>query len=387
MPLIPIILVILLTLILLGVYLKSLFFPKQETRLIQDLSHAKPEEASCVFISREKLAHFKNNPVSNHSLKHEVQSLLNKRVKNILFVHGTFVGDDPFHLLTLIENSFLEGDNHFITKIKAGTRALGAALTKDLGNFSNEHVEQIQKYSKDDVHVENITWSSANHHLARVKACLDLIEKLSSLSHRKKEKTLLIGHSHAAQIFALLTQLIAHKQTAQDLFNILKLPEEKQLTYFRVLKKLKQHSFIFATFGSPARYKWNINKNMQLIHFINHRSSDYLGGQAKNFLMTKDGDYIQQWAVPGSDMLSPSKEEQAINKKLDQLLGVGFNHEVFKQNLQFRHRLHNQGHHFLVDYGDDAKTPNFIKTGFGHGIYTKIDLLPFHFHMINQQLS
>ena len=46
---------------------------------------------------------------------------------------------------------------------------------------------------------------------------------------------------------------------------------------------------------------------------------------------------------------------------------------------------HNQGHHFLVDYGDQGKYPNFTKTIFGHAIYTKLDLMQFHLKLILKQ--
>lgn len=379
--------ILLLIIIFIGLYIKYLFFTPEPKRLIQDLTQVVPPEASCEIINKQNFEEFHSKPLPLRSIEHEIKELLSHQIKNIFFMHGTFVGDDPFHLLSLIEDTFLESDHLIISKFKNQTRKLGAVLTKDLGNFSEDHVNLIENFIADDIKVENITWSSANHHYARVSACLNLIKKLSQIKIDKKSKILFLGHSHAGQIFALMSQMINHQNMAIKLIKILEFDDNKEKEILSNLKKIKMMNFIFTTFGSPSRYSWELNKKTQLIHFINHRTKDFLGGQSKNFLTTKDGDYIQQWGVPGSDMISPIKKEQLINEKLNELLGVGYDHEIFRENIQFRHRLHNQGHHYLVDYNDQGKTPNFLKTGFGHGVYTKLDLLPFHLHLINQYLK
>ena len=40
------------------------------------------------------------------------------------------------------------------------------------------------------------------------------------------------------------------------------------------------------------------------------------------------------------------------------------------------------GHHYLVDYDDSSKYPNFLGTIFGHGCYTKIKYMKFHLNYI-----
>jgi hypothetical protein len=80
--------------------------------------------------------------------------------------------------------------------------------------------------------------------------------------------------------------------------------------------------------------------------------------------------------------MSPVEKQRKINSELDIFLGKGMDRSIFKSRVVHKKRLHNKGHHFLVDYGDNGKLPNFLLTIFGHGIYTKLDLLKFHFVFI-----
>jgi len=358
-----------------------------DTNLLQDLSNAIPENASYEFIQNDKFLEFQKSPMAKHSLFHELKILKRNHVKGIYLVHGTFVGDDPFHIISMIENNTPENSKKMIGLIKDQTKKAGDFFTKDLGNFTTDHVEKLESACKKEINIHNFTWSSANHHYARVKGCLDLIESITQDGYKSKDKILLIGHSHAGQIFSLLGQMIHNKNMRNFIFEVLNANNVQTKKYIPLIKNISKLHFDFVTLGAPKRYPWTTPKNMKIMHFINHRSNDALGGNIKGFINTKDGDYIQQWAVQGSDIISPIKSEKIINEQLDQMLGVGSKLELFKQNVQLRHRLHNEGHHLLINYGDNSLTPNFVKTGFGHGVYTKVELLSFHFHLINKNFN
>jgi hypothetical protein len=211
----------------------------------------------------------------------------------------------------------------------------------------------------------------------------DLIIHIAN-RHQEKKRILLIGHSHAGQIFALLSQILKNRKLKKqileafgDTMDIAKIESSLKIVGLLELD--------IVTLGTPARYKWDTGRKIRLLHFINHRTKDLLGGTFSGATFTRDGDYIQQWGIAGSDMSSLIPFEKDMNEKLDDILGVGNNLEVLRKNILLRRRLHNQGHHFLVDYGDQRSYPNFLKTIFGHGTYTKIIHLKFHFYHIVQR--
>ena len=65
------------------------------------------------------------------------------------------------------------------------------------------------------------------------------------------------------------------------------------------------------------------------------------------------------------------------NKALEPFLGAGSNLEILRKKIPFKNRLHTDGMHLLVDYGDKSRLPNFVKTAFGHGTYTRLKYMPF----------
>lgn len=298
------------------------------------------------------------------------------QVKSIYLVHGTFVGEDPFHIAALLERSFPNLNPTLIEGIKQKIKQGQNLLAKDVGNFVDDHVTDFQ--SRFSSNIFNFSWSSANHHFARVEGCVNLIEHLAH-NHSKQDRVLLIGHSHAGQIFAILTKLFFDTEFRNEVDLIF---GKKNL--LNNLIKIQHLKFDFVTLGTPARYKWELSENMRLLHIINHRGNDLLGGSFKDATFTYKGDYIQQWGIAGSDMKSTDSEMQKYNSLLDKYLGPGADLEVLRSKIQFKNRLHNQGFHLLVDFGDNSKLPNFFKTVFGHGVYTRFKFIPFILHVIKE---
>ena len=126
------------------------------------------------------------------------------------------------------------------------------------------------------------------------------------------------------------------------------------------------------TLGAPPRYLYAKKLPGKLLHIINHRSPYHLAGNFRGIWQTKDGDYIQQIGVAGSDFISASQKIQKINKQLDLILGEGSNNKVLLQTLKLKRRLVPGGHNLLIDFGDSSHLmPNAQKTLFGHGVYTQ----------------
>jgi len=96
-------------------------------------------------------------------------------------------------------------------------------------------------------------------------------------------------------------------------------------------------------------------------------------------LHTRDGDYIQQYGISGTDILATTKIEREINRDLNELFGGGFDWRMWRENIKHRLRLHGKGLNLLIDYQDASRTkPNCLKTFFGHGIYTKYETMLFN---------
>lgn len=371
-----------LLLLVLGFYL----YKKSKTKkqLIPDSTTINPPNADFQFIPNTELLTKVQPKGEREQIKLEGRILSNAKIQSIYLIHGTFVGNDPFQIISLIEHNFPGLNPKMISGIQKGTREMGSLIAKDLGNFITEHNDVLKEITLGKIDIFNFTWSSGNNHLSRVKGSIELIKDIYGQHKFRGERVLLIGHSHAGQLFALMTQLVNDKKLKNKLFVLLErhnlLPPNMNI----MIEHISSLDLDFVTLGTPARYEWKLNSKMRLLHFINHRGQDTLGGSFKGVLNTKDGDYVQQWGVSGSDIKSPIEEEQLINIELDQLFGTGSNIEILKQNIQLKRRLHNHGHHLLVDYGDQAKFPNFGLTCFGHGQYTKLENFNFQLYQINK---
>ena len=298
------------------------------------------------------------------------QEELHSNYDSIYLVHGTFVGNDPFDLISLLEKAFPNLQTTIIEKIKQQFKSGQDYLMKDFGNFHKNITTTIKENINDSSEIHFFNWSSSNHHYARLKGTLELIKDISS-KHKQSQKIILFGHSHAGQIFALLTLLLNNQLISNQIFQVLNLEKDNEKELRNSLKLLKTMKLDFVTLGTPVRYPWCLNKNMNLLHIINHRGTLPQGGSLSSSITSKHGDYIQQWAVAGSDNSSPNIHDREINMELDLILGRGSDMELLKRNIKFKKRLHHAGHHLLVDFKDYTGPPNLLKTIFGHAIYTQ----------------
>jgi hypothetical protein len=348
--------------LLASLFLYNKFLRKKTTAsCFQDYEDLIPTNASY------ELKEFSPVTISELNTLARLKSL---KVRGIYLVHGTFVGDDPFDLTSLLEKAFPNLSSTVISAIKKQTKNGQNLVIGDFGNFHPSLINELEEKLDNTISVNNFTWSSSNHHYARLKGAVELMQELKN-NHASGERLLLFGHSHAGQVFALITQLCEQKIISKQLIEVLEKTGESKSELEKIIKFCAKLNFDLITLGTPIRYEWELKPQNNLLHFINHRGNIPQGGSVTSSFITKNGDYIQQWAVSGSDIKSPVKAEQLCNDELDLILGTGNELSLLRRNIKFKKRLHNLGHHFLTDFKDNSKYPNSFLTIFGHAVYTK----------------
>jgi len=226
-------------------------------------------------------------------------------------------------------------------------------------------------------------WSSENTHAARLRAAAQLahhlVEKLDQIESPSSPRLLLVGHSHAGQVFALLLQMLAECHHAPELISAVgELGEDVDWLALH-LDRLRREHIDVVTMGTPVRYGWPTPYRSRLLHIVNHRGSEPRAGRLDGVPSTRDGDYIQQWGIAGSDLVATSATERLLNQRLDEILGPGYAPKTWVELLEHRKRVHDGGFTLLVDFKDAATTlsPNCIQTNFGHSVYTRRSMMRF----------
>jgi hypothetical protein len=305
-------------------------------------------------------------------------------VSQLYFLHGTFTGSDPFNVLPPFKSLMPQLAQQWEQIIESKMKRAVDLLARDLGNFLPDYVRLFQEASGGHVPCHTLHWSSANHHWGRLQGALRLIEDLHQRFPEGPEgRILLIGHSHARQVFALFTQLLSDTSLGQDLW---KLIDEEQLGTSDlplIARRLSHGYYDFVTLGGPLRYPFATTDRMRFLHLVNHRGKGELAENMLNLWTTAGGDYIQQWGCPGSDTLATTHKERVVNRKLDALLGKGIDTRVWVHTVASRLRVGDVGQTLLIDYGDQGGFRiNCLPTVFGHGIYTRYRVMLFNMELI-----
>lgn len=310
-------------------------------------------------------------------------------VREITFVHGTFVGTDPFSLLTSLQTLSPRVDATLTERLGRWLKSASDQIARDRGNFHRPYVDLFRAAVA--LPCSLFVWSSENTHSARLRAAAQLahhlVQKLDDLEDPDPPRILLVGHSHAGQVFALLLQLVAECQHAPELVRICgRLGEDVDWLLVH-LERLRRIDVDVVTFGTPVRYGWPVRERGRLVHFVNHRGPEPLAGTLDGVPTTRDGDYIQQWGIAGSDLPAASTALRATNRELDELLGPGHAPSAWLELLEHRKRVHDGGLTLLVDYGDAAiRGPNFLQTNFGHAVYTRRSTMSFWLRQVARRL-
>ncbi len=332
------------------------------------------------------------------------QKLHRARVAAIYLVHGTFVGHDALGLLNEFSRAFPRLGQRLQRKIQRGVdRATG-----DAGNFTAAYAHLLQSglnlAEADRIRVRLFRWSGQNHHLGRADAAVRLLDELAGLGLGAEQRVLLWGHSHAGNVFALLSNLLgADAKTVEDVFSAAKVYYRWPLigridlpVWQRVQRLLQQGwkprpALDMVTFGTPIRYGWDGGGYDRLLHFVFHRQtsgvSEYQATfppALKEILRDPQHDYVQQLGIAGTNIV-PNLwcwRAWSADRRLHRLFqGPGL------ENAAARFRsgrvVSEEGTTLLVDYGSQrgAVTEHLA----GHAVYTRTQWLLFHAETVAQQ--
>lgn len=299
----------------------------------------------------------------------------------VLFVHGSFVGDDPLALARTLEGAVPVLPD-LARALRGFTRSHVSRFLGDLSNFPADYVDALAAAT--GIEAVGFTWSGENHHAARVHEAVRLAHALARhAATGLGGRVLLLGHSHGGQLFALLSQLVARSRGYEELVDAAAARGEDVATLDDDLARLRCCAFDVATFGTPPRYDFAPASHFRLLHLVNHRSATVRATSLRGLLHTRRGDYVHQLGAPGSDWPAPLAKDRALNERLDRVLGVGSDLRAWLRHVANGPRLSPYGHTLLVDYGDQARVvPNFWATGFGHAAYTRREAMLFHMKLV-----
>jgi hypothetical protein len=313
-------------------------------------------------------------------------------VRAIYLVHGTWAGDDPVGLIRIVER-LAPGSARRLRQLN---KDLFDKLLKDSGNYPAQYATEFQQAI--GIPVERVAWSSENHHLARAHAAVCLLDGLVERGYGANDRILIWGHSHAGNVFAIATNLLAADAEQREAFfaagrcyyrqgwigglskpvwervrQLLELPRDS--------RRLPQLDLV--TFGTPIRYGWDPDGYAKLLHFVYHRPRSgiaehrtALPRSAEDVLQATDGDYVQQFGIAGTNLAPAGVALRSwlADLRLARLLQPGLRRRDLLRRLKTGQRIPDEGETLLVEYPDSPAARQLA----GHGIYTRLTWLPFH---------
>lgn len=341
---------------------------------------------------------------------HELgQRMHDHGVRDIVFVHGTFAGYDPLGIFldgydgALFRRMFGEIAGLFLP---GGLQELQARIKQgidkrvgDVGNFLPSYVQTCAAELGHDVCRTQVpfTWSGANLHGARLDAAVRLAgalaQSINAHAIQPNERMLLVGHSHAGQLFALLTHFLHDTEPATALLQ--EVPANLREGFTADLQVLRTAWLDCVTYGTPVRYRWAPYPKFRLLPVINHRSDSRLDLRA--IYDVADGDYVQQWGIEGTNLPSLGTLEQRLSVLLND---AGFDVSTVLANAiqglgglpqsRREHRYLDGGvvsPNLLIDYEDQRPAGNRdpLYCGsvlLGHGAYTTAARMTFSTQLI-----
>lgn len=274
-------------------------------------------------------------------------------VRAVVFAHGTFAGDDPASLARLAGSLSPRWED----LVRRGTKARLDAWLGDRGNFTGAYVDQFA--AAGGIPCRRFVWSSENHHVARVRAAGDLarllhLTVLETLPPRPARwwsapRLLLVGHSHAGQVFAVLSRLLAGGEPL-----LLEAAGGNAVT--DALEGLQGVHLDVVTLGSPSRYIWACVPRWRALHLV----SD--GGAT---------DLVRRLGTEGSDFVAGHPADRAWNLRLDGVLDRGLDRRRWLRRFR-EDPVGATGTTHRVDYGGEGPPlVQLLRSGLGHSHYTR----------------
>ncbi|HBO42650.1 MAG TPA: hypothetical protein DD670_01680 [Planctomycetaceae bacterium] len=318
----------------------------------------------------------------------------------IYLVHGTFVGDDAAGVVGELARVFPKASR----AARRAIRQIVDKLSGEVGNYSGPFAEifeqSINSPDRPHIPVRRFHWSSENHHLGRADGAVRLIHELVRRKPPAGRRILLLGHSHAGNVFALMTNLLAgNRDAVEQFFKATEIYYSWPVVHcvdvpvwIRVRDMLRRWPTALAevpldmvTFGTPVRYGWSDNGYSRLLHFINHRPCEGLPEYRAAFPPRLDdvtkaagGDYVQQFGIAGTNTM-PSVfawRTWLADHRLNSLLQKDLPPENRRSRFRAGTIVPDAGTTLLVDYGPvQGDVSQHLA---GHAVYTSRQWLLFH---------
>ena len=142
------------------------------------------------------------------------------------------------------------------------------------------------------------------------------------------------------------------------------------------------------TMGMPIRYGFDTDGYSRLLHFVHHRPSRrreaYRTAPPRSVLDVltgRQGDYVQQFGVAGSNFSSPLHWPMwTADRQLAAHLSPALPWLKIVKRVRIGMRVPEEGHTLLCDY---RRPPGqWLRDLMGHGVYTHCDLILFHTEQI-----
>jgi hypothetical protein len=329
------------------------------------------------------------------------QALRRGNVAAIYLSHGTFAGDDALGLIGELGRLFPTASNAMRRIIKD----LIDAAAADVGNYTGRYAELFEQAINDGlpeprISVRRFNWSSENNHIGRADGAVRLIDELTNLQLVAGQRVLLWGHSHAGNVFALMTNLLGSDQSARQEFfqaarvyycwpvvGCVDIPIWRRVREMLLSgdNPLCETPLDIVTFGTPIRYGWSEAGFSRLMHFINHRPAEgrppYLAPfppVLERVLNAVDGDYVQQFGIAGTNFMPSlfSWRSWWADRSLNRLLQPTQQTYDPRERFRIGARVPDTGETLLIDYGLPGGT--LAQHFAGHAVYTKTEWLLFH---------
>jgi len=318
----------------------------------------------------------------------------------IYLVHGTFAGTDALGLFGAL-GRVLPGAAKVLRNL---AKAIVDGVAGETGNYTAEYARLFENAlchgGAPRIPVKLFHWSSENHHLGRADAAIRLLDELHAQELPAGQRVILWGHSHAGNVFALLTNLLgAHPEMRAKFFEATQVYYRWPLfgwadivVWERMEKLLQSEANPLAgrpldivTFGTPIRYGWDPTGVNKLLHFVHHRPAPGLPKHRAHFpesvdeiLTAEYGDYVQHFGIAGTNAMPPILAWRAwrADRNLHALLQPHLPPQGLLARLKFGVRVADAGETLLVDYGRTHEP--LIKHLVGHAVYTRREWLLFH---------